>query len=576
MKDLKKFSKLTNISIKTCEKISKNLGDDWYKKLKLNPYILMEHNGFAFFRTDIIAKKLDFNMMSPLRITAFVENHINNTVDGSTILNMKIIEKEIKERLQIDDKKLIVDSISSFPDKYVFLDENLKKINGYENICYISTVKFLEIEKGYYNMLLDISKRQKNKVSKLLIDSVVSKNTFKPTKEQLNILNTFMDKNITVLTGLAGSGKSSITKMMLDILDAHKKSYLLLSPTGIAAKVIKDSTKRDARTIHSWSHSVDYINANKEYDYIIIDECSMLGCDHWEMIMKGMKNNTKFKIIMIGDEGQLPSICPGDFFRSTIKYFKRGFLDGNYYHLTKVLRQAEDSYIPHFAKFFYNTGLFFAEKNMTHGEKAGIEFEEITNIHQQVYNIVKKNKLNFENTMIINPMRVREHGCDSFNAFIGERTGERVVFSNKNKTYRMNDIIMNTVNSREMDIKNGERLKLVEHIIDKENGDKYICEKIDDNNERIEYDEDTLEKNTILSYANSVHKTQGLGVDNVILIISNKHYYMLNKQLVYTAITRTRKKLWVLYDSGMMRIAANKDGIDSRLTFLTIHSNKSN
>lgn len=566
MSELKinEFSKKYNISKITSTKIFKCLGELAESILKENPYTLKRFGGFAFKRCDEIARKIGFDMNSPIRVRACVDLAIEEIANGSTIIKTFEVMSRVSKICDIqsmDYIKKCIEKQEGDEIDYIFLNSELKPTDNNSINLWMTKSIYYNIEKYIFNMCLRASRTSVIEVNDKHIDDVERDLPFTLSKGQKEGLISFCKNNLNILTGLGGTGKSLVTKCLLDILDKTKQTYTLMTPTGKSAKVLEQSTGRPVQTIHSRCLSGGDINS----DWLIIDECGMCSIEHFKLIRKVL-TNFHIKILFIGDINQLQPISPAQPFRDLINLIKIGKLKGNIIELSEIMRASSELFIPHLCKQFtkflpYDSRLELKKK----GELKGVEFiKKTTDINTHILDILNENNLSFENTSILLPQNKGDYGCVKINMFLQEHFNgqNEILFSDKFKIYRKNDELMHIKNNYSMNIMNGERIKL----LDKQ-GYRYIAQKVDTLEEVI-YDEETLQNETILSYCNTIHKCQGMTQDNIIIVCISSHIYMLTKQLVYTGMSRASKKLFIIYDDGILRKAYNKDVVDERKTFL--------
>lgn len=574
---MRKFSKEYGISIETLKKIRSFFNDrKWKTLLKENPYALMEMDGFSFRRCDIIAKKLNFDMKSPYRVKACVGYILENTTKGDTILPLFTILSKLSDELMILDQKYLLTLIMVESAKYKLLDDKCKVVKDLESITptYITLTDWYESEKFFYNWLKGFDRVELLKKDENIINSMLDNNK-SLNKEQQRAVECFLDRNVNTLIGVSGGGKSYTTKTILDLLDAHGYSYTLLAPTGIASFNLTEKTSRPSSTIHRRYYSKQPITT----DFVVIDEFGMCGCNHLHMLKELITDTTKTRPLLIGDKYQLPPIQAGDFLGTTIKLIQNGKIDGNIFELVQIMRASSESYIPHLSNMFCGNNRFndrvILDKNLK-----GVKFElKKDDMFKQIENIITKRGWDLKETSIIMPQRKGNLGCDKLNEYFQSKNESEVLYEDDYKIFKRNDIMMHIKNNSKLDIFNGELIKLmdkrVQHTIEDDGTPSevniYIVKRLYDN-KILEYDEQTLKDQTMLSYANSVHKTQGATIKNVIFVAIKEFSFMLTRNLTYVGLSRASDNLVVLCDSTSLKSASFKNLTDTRKTFLGILS----
>ncbi|MGL4425889.1 MAG: AAA family ATPase, partial [Cetobacterium sp.] len=535
----------------------------WESAVLRNPYTLMKHKGVGFVRADKLAMKLGFPVDGKQRILAFVGKALDDSSKGSTILEMGGTLSYISEKLGINDSRKVLDAVLNHGDgTYNLLDDGYKRTKDIMSSVYITKALWVETESSFYKLLKKLEKEEKFLPSVKVVDSVKSGFGYKLNDGQDSAIDDILKNNVNVLTGLGGTGKSTITKAILKILEMHGESFTCLAPTGIASKNFVKLTGFNCETIHRRAFS----QSNEIYsDWLILEEASMLSVDHMDMLLNMIGHNLP-KLLFIGDLNQLTPISPSAPFRDLFSLIKSKKVNGTIIELTEIMRASNESFIPHLCKMFTKYGLY--NSSVEKSNHAGVSFYPIEkDLTKQVLGIVKDKGFDFQNTYVLSPQNVGEYGCGLLNKNINEAmANKRVLIRDKYREYRVGSELLHKDNNRSMDIYNGERITL----LDKEyrDGDAvYVCKRLDEGT-LIEYDEYTLLNQTQLSYGLTVHKTQSITAENVIMIVSQAHHYMNTKNLVYTGLSRCAKNLCIIYEDGALESASKKTEIDKRITFL--------
>ena len=356
----------------------------------------------------------------------------------------------------------------------------------------------------------------------------------KLTEEQLSFLQKINENNIVMLNGGAGSGKTQTMKALIKMLDDNAHTYTLLAPTGIAAKRLRQTTGKDAKTIHMHLACNSRIN-----EFLILDECSMIGVNLLGILFKDL--NKKTKIVLVCDEAQLASISCGNIVKDII--------DSNVIPivtLTKIFRYGIG-------------GIATVATDIRNGKEIDIKTEYndfcFIPISDNPINdvlTIYKNELNEykpEDIMILSPFNVRESGTYMINSAIQKEYNTNATFFSYKKQgqeieFKINDRIVNTENNyhiqgeyNDIAIMNGDIGKIV-------NFDGINTKVIFDNG--VAY----LEKNDmvkmLLANALSVHKSQGNQAKCVIVIIDSSHSFFLNRNIEYVAVSRSQEKLIII------------------------------
>lgn len=533
---------------------------DWEDELTSNPYLLMKLDGIGFKKSDKVALQLGFPRDHEFRVLAYVCTALDETSKGSTVILLSEVLSHIKAQLGIGDSAKIIDTVlNKSDDTYKILNTKFKVTSNMTEARYLTKTTWYEIEKSFYNLCVKISKSDSYNIPEDIKEHIIVKFPFKLNEGQKHAVNSFDKFNINILTGWGGTGKTAVTKAILGCLKKCNISYTCLAPTGIASKVFTESTNTPSYTVHRYFYSGRVIDT----DWLILDECSMYSVDHINMILKMIDSENPPKLLMIGDVGQLSPISAGDPFYSLIKLITKNKIKGNILRLEEIMRASSDTFIPHLCLQF-TEGREYDSMCESEKDLAKVEFIPLENqLKEQLVDIINKNDFNFDNTLILIPQNTGDFGNNIVNSYLdGIFSSTDILYQDKYKTFRRNSYCMNTKNNKELNIYNGERIKLIDKV-----DDLFICEKID-NGEIIEYPEEVFKETVQLSYSLTVHKCQGITVENIVFVASNKFYYMNTKELVYTGLSRASKKLIILYDEGALSIASSKKTFDKRNTFL--------
>ncbi len=347
-------------------------------------------------------------------------------------------------------------------------------------------------------------------------------------------------------------------RAILDVFDKLSEKYVLLSTTGTASKVMSNATKRKAQTIHRAYYSGVAINEN---EWVIIDESSLLSLDHFRYLMS-MINGQNVKIMLLGDSNQLIPISVGLPFNDIQNLIKIGSLKGKIFELTEIMRAKSDGGIPYISKMFTKFDIYTSGVELE--EFKGVQFHEIEkDVNVQVENIITKNNFNLDEVHVLCAKKAGKAGVEEINKHIQSKfNSNKVIYEDKFKMYKAEDIVMHTRNNPQIGVFNGELLKIKEKI-----GSDYILQKNDDLCE-IVYDKETLMTQTMLAYAFTVHKSQGASLKNVICIFPKSHSFLISRNLAYTGISRASKSLHIIKEKDILEKAYVKNDVLSRKTFL--------
>lgn len=400
--------------------------------------------------------------------------------------------------------------------------------------------------------------------------------------EQANVLKVINEKNIVILCGPAGSGKTSSVKALINMLDEELFTYELLAPTGISAKRLADVTERHTQTIHKELALQSYITQ----DVLIVDEFSFVGVKLFAQLLENTSPETK--ILLVCDDEQLPSIPCGNVIKDIMKADIVPTIK-----LTKIFRYGDNALltvatdIRNKKPYLNETGCIF-EGHKTNKEYSFIEINDnpLSQVMEQYKKMLQKYKQS--DIIILSPFNIGDFGTyainnkiqDTYNPLIGDTEIVKSVQTSHGSTkvhYRKGDRVINTKNIYhavtpsefyEGGLKEGETTVV--------NGDIGVVKKVDLENKCliIDFSENTVVftfhdlAHLLLGYAISTHKSQGSEFPVVINIVHPQHSKMLTKNLLYVANTRAKELLIEIGDVATINKGIQIEATEDRETFL--------
>ena len=457
----------------------------------------------------------------------------------------------------------------------------------------IDTGKLIEIEDrvflpeiyySEYSIYSDISKRLELEDDFDISDSLLDKYIEEVEDEleisydivQIAAIKNCIKNNFAILTGGPGTGKTTIILAVIkifqkiknysihDLLDESRSILTLCAPTGKAAKRMSESTGFYASTIHKaigWStedENMEEFVSEKfiKSELVIIDESSMIDVFLMYNLLKII--NKDAKIILVGDNDQLPSIAPGNVLNDLINSKAISTVK-----LNKIFRQSEHSSIINISHSIKNNIPFDVLENFDDKEFISANKNEMINVISAIYDDLIKGSAK-ENIQILAPIYKGTSGINEINMAIQSRFNdneEQIEYGEL--IYKVNDRVMQLVNRPEDNIFNGD-IGYIEQIYKEGNKVKIV---IDYDGNYVTYEKSELNQIT-LSYACSIHKAQGSEFENVIIPFIDNYNFMLNKNLTYTAITRAKKKLILCGDSKVFYKSIEPTNVVTRQTSL--------
>lgn len=400
---------------------------------------------------------------------------------------------------------------------------------------------------------------------------------FNCTDEQMDILHKIWDKNMAMLMGGAGTGKTSSMKSAIKMLEDNAIDYLLLAPTGIAAKRLRECTGRSATTIHM------FLGCGGAEDFqgvVVVEESSMVGVQLLSLLFDNVSEKTKF--LFICDEAQLPSISCGNVVQDIID---SGTMPTA--KLTKVFR-------------YGTSGLATITTDTRQGRIGHRNATNYPDYHfvamddsplKQIENVYNKllDKYNRDDIMILSPYNTGDLGTYAINNIIQKRynshkdtNATRQVGKNYTIMYKVGDKVINTHNEYKMPVyitdEYGEIISDDDNTIQVMNGDMGIIRSVKCDNDKIElsvefdtglaYVTGARLNNLLLGYAITTHKSQGSESKAVIVVIGQQHERLLSRNLLYVADSRAKEELIEIGDIQAIAVGLKRVENKSRETWL--------
>ena len=511
-------------------KLVEEFGFETLDRIYHNPYLPTNYK-MSFEDCDAIAlEMINFDKESIHRIVYGVLDVLKkNALDGNTYLTKEDAVIKASELLKISDSKYvesIIDMNLSYKDKSDFILHN--------NRLYQPGLFYAE--KKIARQLFNKANDTKNTVSKETFNLINM--SFLSDNQKESVLG-LIENKISILTGGPGTGKTTCVKLLCEAILNEGKTFALASPTGRASKRLTESTTYNAKTIHrlleyTGRGKYSFFKRNKNFpldeDYIIIDEASMLDIYIMNNLLKAVSSKTS--LIFIGDIDQLPSIGTGSILRDM-----KESLVIPIYTLNTVYRQGEESYIIKNANNIKNN------KSLEIVNNSDFSFKEV-NSETDVYNFIKKCIYHKKEFQILCPVKNGSLGTHRLNEIMQSYLNpssehKREIFVN-GKLFREGDRVIQLENNYDKDVFNGEM-----GVIKSITSDKITVYYKDNTTSTISYSFKEF-KQLDLSYAISIHKSQGSEFNNIIMITDLKNKGFLSKELVYTGITRAKKGLVLL------------------------------
>ena len=510
-----------------------------------------------------------------------------NELNGNTILDIKTVGKELKNLV---------------PECFNHLVDICKTANTDEELS-----KQIYVDLGHKWIANARTHNKETKCAEIIADALNNStkwdidiekyrcnDSIELTDEQLHTLQMVCESNISVLSGYAGSGKSASTLSLIKMLQENNKSFMLLAPTGRASKVLSEYTKCPAQTIHKLLYSMEAID-NMNYtngidnaheliyvDMVIVDEVSMCDISLFYNLINRI-DFTKTKLLLVGDEAQLPSVGAGNVLYDIIHSDKVPIN-----RLTKIFRYGNNSILT-VATDIRNSQSYL-KKDLGDKKYMFVETPQETMVNKvkTLYKKLIDAGYPKEDILILSAYNKGNYGTTAINNVLQSIVNKNVNNADKSLkmgkddeaiTFAIDDMVIQTKNNykahlcddnykviegyngkpKETFIPNGE-IGIIKHI---EKNTIYI--KFND--EMVCYDKTDM-TNVKLAYSISIHKSQGGSAKVIILLTPKAHTYMLSSNLLYVGVTRAKDKVIHFGTAPTVNSAIKKKADLSRHTWL--------
>lgn len=585
IKDVMLFLQAHGISTSLAIKIYKRYGDAALAVVRETPYKLVEDvTGIGFKTADKIAQALGLAHDDPARIEAGIAYTLNRLAEeGHVYVPQDELEPEASEILGVSLAQVtqVMDSLESSAlikrEKitYTLDEQSATPTVREERAVYLTPFYYSEI--GVTNRLQRLvghpTSRIKNafrdsRTLTAVLDLAEKTGEVKLASQQRQAVLTALQSKVTVLTGGPGTGKTTTLRTLLNALDRAGRSYALASPTGRAAKRLAEATGRPAKTIHrllEFQPGTGFgRNENNplDADFIVVDEASMLDLVLTNQLLKAI--DLASHLLLVGDTDQLPSVGAGDVLRDVIESGVAAVV-----RLEVVFRQAADSLIILNAHRI-NQGLmpqtrpdaqdFFIFVKEDPEEVPGLIVDIVQNRAPRKFGLDPLNDI-----QVLAPMYQGPAGVLNLNTVLQQalnpprnQAAERRLGG---RLFRVGDRVMQTVNNYDKNVYNGD-IGRITHL-------DPIQQLLTLNIDGAPVVYDFLEADELVhAFAISVHKAQGAEYPCVVIPVLTQHYLMLQRNLLYTAVTRARKLVILVGTRQAIYLAVKNNRVAQRYSAL--------
>jgi exodeoxyribonuclease V alpha subunit len=569
VRDIMVFLHSHGVSMSRAVRIYKTYGDKAIETVRTNPYILAKDiHGIGFKSADTVAQKLGIARDSIMRALAGVMHALlEATGEGHCALPKEALIEQATELLEID-----VAIVREALDRLLLDGEIMHEPVGRHDLIYLPYLR--RAEDGVAALL----RRMAGASSRLppidvekAIDWCQKKTGMNLAATQREALQKALESRVLVITGGPGVGKTTLINSILLILRAKNLSCLLCAPTGRAAKRLSETTGGEAKTIH---RLLEFQPASGgfargatrplECDVLVADEASMIDVPLMHKLIQALPEHAH--LLIVGDVDQLPSVGPGsalaDIIRSEVVPAVR---------LREVFRQAASSRIVTNAHRI-NAG------QMPHLQQPGeesdfyfIERDEPESIQQTILTLVKERipgKLRLDpilDVQVLCPMNRGNLGARAMNLFLQDglnpQRGDEPVVERFGWQFRLRDKVIQTENNYDKEVFNGD----IGQVAGIDPNERELTIRFDERD--VLYDFNELDELS-LAYTITIHKSQGSEFPAVVVPMAMQHYLLLQRNLVYTAMTRGRRLVVLVGQRQALAIAVRNDRAAERFSGL--------
>lgn len=396
-------------------------------------------------------------------------------------------------------------------------------------------------------------------------------NQIQLAQKQKEAIKACLHHGVLVLTGGPGTGKTTVIKGILSILKAQGLKIRLAAPTGRAAKRLSETTGQKALTIHRLLEANNLaqddnlqlgfskdIDDQLDADVIILDEVSMVDIVLMHHFLNAVPDGCR--IILVGDTDQLPAVGPGSVLKDIIRSQKIPAI-----RLDEIFRQAQTSMIIQNAHII-NAGIL-PDLRRQYSDFVFYELNDDTSITQKILDLCTKDLPHegfdvLKDVQVLSPMHRFLCGVENLNLMLQEQLNPKKnqdELKYSSQTFRVGDKVMHIRNNYQKNVFNGD-IGFIQDI----NNEKLTVDYFD---HIVTYEKNELNELT-LAYASSVHKSQGSEYKVVIIPLSTSHYIMLQRNLLYTAITRAKQKVIIIGSKKALMTAIQSNRTQKRYTLL--------
>lgn len=576
IKNVMLFLQDHGVSTSFAAKIYKQYGNESIEKVKENPFRLADDIwGIGFKTADSIAGKLGFGKEAFVRLRSGLMYTLSELADeGHVYANREQLLKRAGKLLEAEESTLIMTL-----DEMLRVRDLIQEVTSEEEAIYLPPFYYAEI--GTAGKLLKLASepaadrlwtqlaiaRQTTGNPNLSVDvsRIEQSVNMKYDEVQADAIRQAASAKVMILTGGPGTGKTTTTQGIIAAFRTYGLRILLAAPTGRAAKRMTEATGLEAKTIHRLLEfkPPEGYQKNEEQplegDVLIVDECSMIDIVLMNSLLKAIPAG--MRLIMVGDIDQLPSVGAGNVLRDMIDSGRFPVI-----RLTRIFRQAQTSRIIMNAHKI-NGGQMPDISNGSNTDFFFMQREEPEAALTEIVELVKRKLPRYyrtpsEQIQVLTPMQRGVVGATNLNLALQEALNpEGEGLRRSGSVFRKNDKVMQIKNNYDKEVFNGD-IGVIDTVDFEE---RTLTVNFDDR--FVIYDATELDE-LVHAYATTIHKAQGSEYPIVVMPVLMNHFVMLQRNLIYTGITRAKKILVMVGTRKALAYAVRNVTVTNRNTML--------